>query len=614
MASISARAALAGLILAGLCQGPAAAQRPGAQVGRFEVPGFDFRPDGAWRKRTRPVMARRSSLLMSGAVAALNSRAAGNQVTGNFNLPVILVEFKNRAGAFTEPAYQDVLFSPAPATNPYSVKTFYEQLSNGLITMNGVVKGWITADSNDTYYEDGCNAISISSACAHPLSNGISSRFRDLLLEVLGKVDDGTFDWGQFDNDGPDGVPNSGDDDGFVDFVTFVHADIDGACGSNPHIWAHRFSISGLNAGSNYVTKTARTGGGFIQVRDYTIQSGLGGNLTSCNGLLIMPVGTVAHETGHAFGLPDLYDTNPSQSAGTEGIGEWGLMGSGNYARPYSPSRMEAWSLTQLGWVNVDTLTASQTVALYPIQSSDTVLYVGTPVAGEYFLLENRDSLEADTAQMNAAFGSRKKNPGLLIWHIDQSRINAGLFNNSVNQGTIQGVALMQADGLNQLRTPGGGNRGDAGDSYPGSTVNRAFTFSTNPGSVTNQNQYTGFGIDSIYRNNMGTGVPSPVVFRFLKRERSVFAGTRSGSSVKVNGVSTVRFDDVVAPGANVDLDVVSPSWPRAAGPSSLSWPGATAGPRPIRSSRMPPSPIPYWPTSPPITRSIWSRRPTAGA
>src|SRR6185436_3745914 len=107
----------------------------------------------------------------------------------------------------------------------------------------------------------------------------------------------------------------SGDDDGFVDFISFIQPEIDGACGTS-NIWAHRFTIGGV-AGTSFTTSSARTGGGFIKVRDYTIQSGQGGN-GACTAGQIMAIGTIAHETGHAFGLPDLYDTSGS----TEGIGE----------------------------------------------------------------------------------------------------------------------------------------------------------------------------------------------------------------------------------------------------------------------------------------------------
>lgn len=537
--------------------GSAEAQRAGARIGRFEVPGFDFSPDGAWRKRTNQIRAARRSMLRSGALSALNaSGPSGSRVTGTYNVPVVLIEYSNSPGPFPVAQYQDVLFNPAPVTRPYSVKTYYEQISNSNITLNGTVFDWTTTDQVNTYYEDGCNGIGIIT-CANPLPNGVSSRFRDLIIEVLGKADDGSINWGQFDNDGPDATPNSGDDDGRVDFVTFIQPDVDGACGT-AHIWAHRFSLIGLN-GSAYVTSTARAGGGFIQINDYTIQSGQGGN-GACSAGQIMPIGTVAHETGHAFGLPDLYDTDRFDTFNSgEGVGEWGLMASGNYARPYSPARYEAWSLAEMGWVTLDTLTASRSVTLNPVQTSDTVLYF--PVAGtdEYFLLENRDSLLSDTAQMSSAF-SRKKSPGLLIWHIDQGQVTAGSPSNSVNDPLVNGVALEQADGLNQLRISSGGNRGDAGDSYPGSSVNRKYSFTSNPAARNNQGGFAGFAIDSIYRNASGVpGVPSPVVFRFLKRERSVFTTNRNGASITVNAVPTTRFDDVVAPGDQVNLDVTSP-------------------------------------------------------
>src|SRR5207249_3364289 len=108
-----------------------------------------------------------------------------------------------------------------------------------------------------------------------------------------------------------------------------------------------------------------------IRVSYYILQSGVGGS-TGCDSTQIMPIGTVAHETGHGFGLPDLYDTVDS----TEGIGEWGLMGSGNYTSPLSPSRMDAWSLSQLGWVTVRPLGAAGTYHFGAAPVSDTAFYV----------------------------------------------------------------------------------------------------------------------------------------------------------------------------------------------------------------------------------------------
>jgi|GEM_PF-620938 len=534
-------------------------QYPRAKVGQFEVRGMDFRPDGAWRRRTDQIRLSRRRLLQARSFSALNATAplgAANKVTGTFHVPVVPIQFKNASSVITTAQLQDALFNPAPTATPYSVKTYYEQLSNGNIAMDGQVFAWVTADSNDTYYEDNCNGVGVRNACAHP------DRFGQLLLEALKKNDNGTVDWGQFDNDGPDGIPNSGDDDGVVDFVTFLQPEVDGACGGSG-IWAHRYVISAWNGGSPYVTKAPRRdaqgnpiAGRFILVDDYTMQSAVGGP-SACTDNVVMPIGTVAHETGHAFGLPDLYDTQ-WQTSGTEGIGEWGVMGSGNYARPYSPSRYEAWSLTEMGWVTVDTLNSSRTVVAGPVTSSDTVFYIPAQNSNhEYFLVENRQALESDSAQMNPAFLSRTKSPGLLVWHIDQAIVDAHGFrtgDNAVNTGSIQGVALVQADGLNQLRTPFLGNRGDRGDSYPGTSLNRKLSATTNPAAVDNEGNLAGFSIDSI--NQVAPN--GPMAFRFLRRPPTLIAAADPLAQVWVNGAQYHRFEDIVAPGVALMVDADS--------------------------------------------------------
>ena len=470
---------------------------PRSRIGRFEVDGLDFRPTGAWRKGAERVRSNRFGLMGLRALSVLNGRSAMTRVSGTYFVPVVPITFSNTTPPFPATQYQNVLFSPSPSAEPYSVRSYYQEMSRGSVTISGVVLDWVVADSADVYYEDGCNGVGVKVSCPHG-----GRPFVNLLLEALKANDTGALHWGQFDNDGPDGLPNSGDDDGVVDFVTFLQPKVDGACGA-PGIWAHRFFMSAWT-GSPYQTKSPRRGPGgvvlpgqFIEVDDYTMQSAVGG-ATACNGSSIMPVGTVAHETGHAFGLPDLYDTNLRSPLVTQGIGEWGIMGSGNYTQPYSPSRFEAWSLAELGWVAIDTLVNSRSVRLGPVAISDTVLYIGVPNTDEYFLLENRQPIGSDSAQINAEcrFGARScaKGPGLLVWHIDQGEIDARGFRqgNRVNTGPIQGVALLQADGLNQLREPGAKNRGDPGDPFPGSQENHTLSDATLPPSVDNQGATAG--------------------------------------------------------------------------------------------------------------------------
>lgn len=564
-------AAVASLAPAG---GPVAAQRPDAVVGRFEVPGMDWGPDAAWRRRARMVREARAAMVRQGNFRALNAQgplfaraegpaaASAVAVTGTFHVPVVTIAFRDVDVPFPIQDFEDVLFGAAPPSGrAYTLKTFYEQASRNRISMFGRVFEPVRTDSTAEYYQQNCNGIGVRTACADG-----GRRFGLMLLAVLDSISSrpgGDTVWARFDNDGPDGIPNSGDDDGEVDFVTFLQPVKDGACGGSPGIWAHRWVIAGWNNGSKYVTRTPRANapGQFITVNNYTIQSQVGG-LTGCSAPLppatpgpadIMPIGTVAHETGHAFGLPDLYDTDVTGS-GTEGIGEWGLMGSGNYARAYSPAGFEAWSLNQLGWITVEPLPATRTVTTGPRQLSDTIFLARTGNPLEYLLIENRQAVHSDTAMLNpsnpslptgnpACRSNCRKVPGLLLWHIDEGLIAARRPQNRINTGSVQGVALLQADGLNQLRTRGG-NRGDYGDPFPGIAGNTAYTLRGNPAARINTGDYTGFIIDQIQQLAGGE-----MRFRLLRRDPTLVRSLLPGASIEVNGQLWNRYEDVIPQG-----------------------------------------------------------------
>lgn len=528
------------------------AQYPRAQLGQFEVRGFDFAADGAWRRKAAAVRTERQALLRGGRVALLNG-SAKPVVRGNYFVPVVPIQYSDVPAPFPAAQYQDLFFSPAPVGRAWSVKSYYGVASNGNISLDGHVFEWVTAANPAAYYEDGCNGIGVMSPCpSHP-----TSRMGELLLGALDAISNGPGAdtiWNRYDNDGPDGIPNSGDDDGVIDVVAFLQPTIDGACGS-PGIWSHRATIALWNNGQPYVTKTPRRDasgrpipGQFLQVNSYTIQSAVGGD-QACSAGQIMPIGTVTHETGHAFGLPDLYDTD--QLSGTQGAGEWSLMASGTYARPYSPSSFDAWSLVQLGWVTVDTLSSGTTVVAPPVQTSHTVYYAPS-VTSLYFLLENRGNVGTDTAQMNPAWNHAKR-PGLLVWQIDDDRVTQGLASNRVNTSPHQGVALVQADGLNQLRTPFGGNRGDAGDAFPGSTGNRDFGLATLPAAV----GYDGAALD-VRLDRIALNADGSVIFRYLRRAPSLVASLDPNSRIRVNGVATSAYLEVLAAGDALALSVDS--------------------------------------------------------
>ncbi len=345
------------------------------------------------------------------------------------------------------------------AAAPYSVRTFYDEVSNSLVTVQGDVIGWFKVDSASTWYEGSNNGLSPS-----------TDHTGDFIVELLNAADP-TIDFSVYDND----------NNGTIDLVAVLHPLRDGACGS-VHIWSHRWVLAAWGKSFLGDGKTAS---------DYMIQPAVGGS-GGCSPNQIMPIGTFSHELGHGMaGFPDLYDTgNPPASYG---ISIWGLMGSGNWNVQTRPAHLSAWAKDDAGWITIDTISIGSGTgsrSLRPIITSDTALRVNFTGTNEYFLLENRHRLGSDV---------NLRGEGLLIWHIDPDRIAARQNTNSVNAVKPHGVALEQADGLDEL-----GNRtdiGDASDPWPGSLNRTVFGPATTPSTALNSGAGSGLNIDSITVN-----------------------------------------------------------------------------------------------------------------
>src|SRR5258705_7888613 len=135
---------------------------------RWEIPGFDFRKDGVWRTKARAVRAMRRQLRASGRFTELNapvarvaplSQVAGPQpsatvVSGVLKVPAILFRYKDSpAPTFDTAAYNAVLFGATPAGaaagRPYTYRSFYSQLSNGVFDIQGQKFGYANLDSNE---------------------------------------------------------------------------------------------------------------------------------------------------------------------------------------------------------------------------------------------------------------------------------------------------------------------------------------------------------------------------------------------------------------------------------------------------------------------------------
>jgi len=260
-----------------------------------------------------------------------NEQVRQLSVSGNFAVPVFCGKYSNTgADPFPIAALQTKLYDGPNA--PRTLSEFYAEISYGALNLTGTVYGWTTLPNTDAFYTGAgtCNGL-----CG-------TSNVDDFIVGCL-NANDGAVDFGQYDNDGPDGNPNSGDDDGYVDFAAFVHPERGAECGVNGNIWSHRYNLTSL-MGSSYATNDPRNGGGVIRVNDYVIQP-----ILNCDDLTMIDIGVFCHEYGHAFGLPDLYDVN----GGSQGVGHWCLMGSGSWNTPDDPAHMSAWSKDRLGWADV---------------------------------------------------------------------------------------------------------------------------------------------------------------------------------------------------------------------------------------------------------------------
>lgn len=292
--------------------------------------------------------------------------------------------------------------------DPGSMREMYRDMSYGTFDLQGNVFGWFGLPKNGLYYYAADNGLATTA------DSGEAGAFIRHTLEAA----DPTVDFRPYDNDGPDGIPNSGDDDGVVDLVMFVHPNEGGECGGS-EIWSHSFSYSGWaqHNGQKFVTNDIGANGQPLKVDDYTIMPAL-----ACGGGRRIEVGVFGHEFGHALGLPDLYDrtgVDPQGVARTGGMGLFCLMAAGSYGGDYShaetPTQMCAWAKEQLGWITPREIVCDETSALY--YQGDAAEAVKLWRGGDYsqkqwFLVENRQKKKWDRYLRGS---------GLLITQVDDN-------------------------------------------------------------------------------------------------------------------------------------------------------------------------------------------------
>jgi M6 family metalloprotease-like protein len=352
-----------------------------------------------------------------------------------------------------------------------TMNSFYAVMSYGDLNVKGVVFDWqvlshpVNWYAGDDYVDSNGNTVPCNGLCS-------GSRVGQLITELLDK--NRNTDWGQFDNDGPDKRPNSGDDDGSVDFIVIVHPGTGGECGGtdNHAIWSHRGQLKYENGAYVTATPSATPDFGTIQINDYVIIPAL-----NCDGVNPNPIGIASHEFGHAFDLPDLYDTS---LVTVGGVGNWDLMATGAWGgddnSPQTPTQMSVWAKERLGWISPIPVSVDITdIALDPI-ALKPMAYKISGIGSQYYLISNRQLTGNDI---------HLPKPGLLIEIINPDRLDQAWNSNQVNTDVANlGVQVIEADGGTGLINPIDSHnalRFSSGDVFPVSPQETNFDANSSP-------------------------------------------------------------------------------------------------------------------------------------
>ncbi len=364
------------------------------------------------------------------------------QTTGIVKNLVILLQFKDhKRQERSLPDFEDIQALMDTLTDVYIENSF------GKLTIEStVVPEWYTTTHDESWYAEGKSG---------------TTNLHEAMREALDYLEEnGIIDLINYD----------GNEDGYVDSVTFLHsgygAEYGGAdCTGQDYrqrIWAHQWQLYGDHEGTNvgpWTSNSTDEYGENVKVWNYQMVSALNG---VC-GDIISPVGALAHEFGHTLGLPDL------ASGAGNGIGGFCLMADawGFDETLEHPSQLSAWAKLKLGWLEAQKPKYGENEIAFAEEPSETIPQLYKIGDGEfnfpkdeYLLIEYRTKRGLD---------SDLPGEGLLIYHIDESpnateddlEGHPWQDDDWPRNGKHYRVALVQADRLFSLErgfNNGGGN------------------------------------------------------------------------------------------------------------------------------------------------------------
>jgi M6 family metalloprotease-like protein len=278
---------------------------------------------------------------------------------GDVDVWIIFVEFQDVKHLSSTISMKNLMNNVAD----YYSEASLEQLNIIWRSVDGVV--WLTLPNTMSYYGD-------------PSGSSPDGRYIEFIEDSIA-ASDPYIDYSQ------------------VDSLLIIHAGDDEASTGNPSdIWS--FAIIG----------------GYWSTDEGSFQINIG------VGAETDPLGVIAHELGHVFWLPDLYDYDGVK----EFIGAWGLMAYGSWNGPPSdPGRYPAhpigWSKMYLGWFQGRIYEIKLSSSFFEINLTPTeymgnisLIKINLP-DGKYLTIEGR---------VKTGYDSYLPSSGVLISLIDEGR------------------------------------------------------------------------------------------------------------------------------------------------------------------------------------------------
>lgn len=430
---------------------------------------------------TLPYDLRYSEKQIKEKLSLISSGTNGKKVitTGSINGLVILVEFSDKTFTYTQSNFNNLCnqvgYSVNGATG--SVRDYYYDNSNGLMTLNISVVGPLTLPHTSAYYAG---------------SNG-TQRMNEFVSSAL-TLADPSVDFSQYTN------VNS-----TVSNIHFVFAgQAQSSTGNTSEIWPHESRVSSgiIKDGVSFTTYSCSA-----EKRSPTAMDG---------------IGTMCHEMGHSLGLMDLYDTDYTGSGGTSETPDvWDLMSAGSYNNNCNtPPYLNGYERQVLNWGSPISLTTNST-GILPCLADSLISYKIYLNGNEYFLCEHRKQKGWD---------AYIPGNGMVIFHADQSRIDETFYYNTINTvPTNRGFFIETSTGVST-------DNSTAYAPFLGVSGQDYFTNESTPQSKYKNGSLTSKPITHIKYINDST-----ISFNFLSnlpqvRTKAVTLSTIRGTSATVNG------------------------------------------------------------------------------